>query len=596
MRFIRWKAVAALLFFAGCFGILWALFADRIIRETSEEAASEMLGVEVSIGALRILETEAAVEVDRFTVADPFNRDRNLIEFDEFRFDVDPEPLIGLKLVVDQATLAGVRFAVPRETPARVYERGLAQNVMATVTNFTSQFDVPLLSLTPVDTIQAVIADPSQLKSMQAADALSARAAAGRAAVDSGVQGLRIQPALDSARAIGARTARVNLRDLDAARRAAADLRRGIDSLDRAKQRVTALGRSAQARLDSLQAGLRALDAARQQDYAFARSLLKLPSFSGPDLSRALFGPVSIDRFQQALYWTSVAREYAPPGLKPRENPGPARMRRSGTTVRFPIPEDIPGFLVRKADLSMTAGGADQRANAFALSAANITSDPALTGVPMTANGSGEFGGESPVRVALAAVLDHATAQMRDSVSATVSGVPLPDFKVPGLPFSAALDRGTVGLGFRLDGDRVEGRWTLRTEGVAWRPDSGRALAPREALVARVLEGVRSLDVDARIGGTISAPTLSISSNLGDVLAGRMREIVGEEAARAEAKLRAEVDRQVGPKIAAARAQVTALQATVNEEVTAAQGRIDAERKALQDRLSGIRLPGGLRL
>jgi hypothetical protein len=75
-----------------------------------------------------------------------------------------------------------------------------------------------------------------------------------------------------------------------------------------------------------------------------------------------------------------------------------------------------------------------------------------------------------------------------------------------------------------------------------------------------------------------------------------MREIVGEEAARAEAKLRAEVDRQVGPKIAGARAQVTALQATVNEEVTAAQGRIDAERKALQDRLSGIRLPGGLRL
>ena len=83
---------------------------------------------------------------------------------------------------------------------------------------------------------------------------------------------------------------------------------------------------------------------------------------------------------------------------------------------------------------------------------------------------------------------------------------------------------------------------------------------------------------------------------IGDALAGRMREIVGEEAARAEAKLRAEVDRQVGPKIAAARAQVAALQATVNEQVTAAETRIDAEKKALQDRLSGIRIPGVPRL
>lgn len=595
-RLIRWHAVAALAFFVALFALGWALFADRLIRETTEEAASKALGAEVDIGRFRILETEAAVEMGEFQLADPFDRGRNLVEFDSLRFDVDPVPLADYKLVVENATLTGLRFNVPRRTEAREYQTGLAQNVMGIVKDFTRQFDVPLLSLLPADTIQAVIADPSILKSVIAANAFAGRADSGKATLERGYAGLRLQPSIDSAKAIAARTARVNLRDLPAARRAATDLRRGIDSLNKAKERVTALERSARAQIDSLNAGLRDLEQARQQDYAFARSLLKLPSFSGPDLSRALFGAISIDRFQQALYWTSMARQYAPPGLLPRQQAGPVRARRSGTTVRFPIAEEMPGFLVKQAAFAMSVGGAQSRDAAFRLTAQDITSDPALTRRPMTFRGLGNIGTEVPVRVELGGMLDHATQRMRDSATATVQGIPLPDFQVPGLPFRADLTRGTVGLDFRLDGDRVAGSWSLSTKGVTWGADSSRALNNKEQLLARVLDGVNDLDVRASLGGTIQAPTLAISSNLGDVMAGRMRAIVGEEAAKAEAKLRAQVDAAVGPRIAEARARVAALQVQVDGRVKEAQAQLDAQKKALQDRLSGIRLPGGLGL
>ena len=595
-RLIRWKAVAALAFFVALFALLWALFADRLIRETTEEAASKALGAEVDIGRFRILETEAAVEMGEFQLADPFDRGRNLVEFDSLRFDVDPVPLADYKLVVENATLTGLRFNVPRRTQAREYQAGLAQNVMGIVKDFTKQFDVPLLSLLPTDTVQAVIADPSILKSVIAANAFAGRADSGKATLERGYAGLRLQPSLDSAKAIAERTARVNLRDLAAARRAATDLRRGIDSLNKAKERVAALERAGRAQIDSLNAGLRDLEQARQQDYAFARSLLKLPSFSGPDLSRALFGAISIDRFQQALYWTSMARQYAPPGLLPRQQAGPVRARRSGTTVRFPVAEEMPGFLVKQATFAMSVGGADSRAAAFRLMAQDITSDPTLTRRPMTFRGLGNIGTEVPVRVELGGMLDHATQRMRDSATATVQGIALPDFQVPGLPFRADLTRGTVGLDFRLDGDRVAGNWSLSTKGVTWGADTTRALNSKEQLLARVLDGVNDLDVRANLGGTIQAPTLSISSNLGDVMAGRMRAIVGEEAAKAEAKLRAQVDAAVGPRIAEARARVTALQTQVDGRVKDAQAQLDAQKKALQDRLSGIRLPGGLGL
>jgi uncharacterized protein (TIGR03545 family) len=596
MRLIRWKAVSALLLFVLLFAVLWALFADRLIRDSAEEAASQSLGTEVDIGRFRILETQAAVEMGAFQLADPFDPGRNLLEFDSLRLKLDPRPIIDLKLVIDRASLTGVRFNVPRRTPARAYERGLAQNVMSTVRDFTRQFDVPPLSLLPTDTIRAVIADPSQLKSVQAASALAVRADSGRALLDRQYQGLRLQQALDSAKALDARLAQVNVRDLAAARTAISDLRRGIDSLDQAKARVADLGRAARAQVDSLNLGLGLLEQARQQDYAFARSLLKLPSFSGPDLSRALFGKISIERFQQALYWSAMARKYAPPGLLPRERPGPSRLRRAGTTVNFPIVADLPGFLVRHAELAVSAGGAESRAAAFRLTAADLTDDPTLTRQPMTFGGVGRLGTIAPMQVELGGMLDHATARMRDSVSATVRGVPLPAFKVPGLPFTAGLARGRVGFGLQLDGDKLDGRWSIATDSVRFRPDSGRALTPKEQLVARVLGGVKGLDVRAHLGGTLTAPTLEISSNLGDALAAQMKAILGEEAARAEAQVRADVDRQIGPKIAATRERVTQVQAEATARLNAAQAQLDAQKKALQERLSGIHLPGGLHL
>jgi uncharacterized protein (TIGR03545 family) len=593
MRLIRWNAVAALALFVALFCLLWALFADRIIRETTEEAASKSLGTEVDIGWFRILELDAAVEMGDFQFADPFDRSRNLFQFDSLRLDLEPMPLVDMKVVVERAALVGLRFNVPRARPARQYPPGLAQNALSVVNDFTRQFDVPPLSLLPVDTVQAVIADPSQLKSVQAANAFAGRADSSEAAVRRGYEGLRLEATLDSSKALAARLGRVDIRDLNAARRAATDLRKGIESIDQAKDRVTALERTARAQLDSLNAGLRALEQARQQDFAFARSLLKLPSFSGPDLSRSLFGAVSIDRFQQALYWTEVARQYAPPGLLPRENPGPVRLRMSGTTVRFPIEEDVPGFLVRQAQFSMSFGGAAGTANAFRLAAQNLTNDPSLTRLPMTFGGKGRIAlNAAPMNVDIGGALDHVTARMRDSVSGTVQGIPLPNIDLPGLPFSAGLQPGSAVLAFKLDGQNIDGRWGIRSGGVTWRADSGRALNTKEQLVQRVLEGVGELDVQARVTGTVSAPSLAIRSNVGDALAGRMRAIVGEEAARAEAKLRADIERQVGPRIAEAKARVAELQAKADEHVRSAQAQLDAQKKALQDKLNGIKIPG----
>ena len=155
-----------------------------------------------------------------------------------------------------------------------------------------------------------------------------------------------------------------------------------LKQLDQAKQQVSGLERSVKQGVSSSGSGVQELDEARKRDYAFAKSLLKLPSFSAPDIGNAFFGKVSIDRFQQALYWAELARHYMPPGLLPREDPGPKRLRAAGTTVRFPKEHDWPSFLMQlgQVDFSIADG---LLKGAYAATVQGLTSEPALYGKPM---------------------------------------------------------------------------------------------------------------------------------------------------------------------------------------------------------------------
>src|SRR6185437_3762822 len=129
---------------------------------------------------------------------------------------------------------------------------------------------------------------------------------------------------------------------------------------------VTSLERNVAQGTTSLKSGLAGLDSARQRDYAFARSLLKLPSLDAPEIGAAVFGPGAIKPFERVLYYAQLARRYMPPGLLPRASTGPSRVRRAGEDVRFPKERALPAFLLRSAELSFLLQGAAAQPQRYA--------------------------------------------------------------------------------------------------------------------------------------------------------------------------------------------------------------------------------------
>jgi uncharacterized protein (TIGR03545 family) len=573
-----------LLVFAALGMVAWVLFGDRIARRSAEKIGTAIVGAKVEIKSLHLSLADGDVTIRGLTVASPHEALENLLEADELVADVDVLPLLEKKVVIDRLAANGLRFGTPRQTDGRTAGRsdGIAARVMTEAQAWSRQFQVPALQLA-TGKIDVGTLDPRNLSAIPAAEALTARTDSSRRAWQAGLDSLQLGPAVDSAAATLARLRTARATDLAAL----ASARRAIDQLKRARDRVAALERRVTGGLASLRAGAAGLDSAKQRDYAVAKGLLKLPALDAPEIGAALFAPTAVRKFERALYWARLGRHYMPPGLLPRADAGPPRARGRGTTVRFPREHALPGFLLRTAELSFRLDGTAPQAKHYTGRLTGLTSDPALYGRPTL------FEASAPA-VAAGAMLDHVRATPRDTAGASLQGVRLPAIALPSLPLRLEPREGTVQLGFALRGDTIRARWAVRSSRVRWERDSGATGTPVSDVVWRVVSGISDLSVDAGVTGTIARPRLVVRSNLDEAIAARLRAMLGDEVATAERRLRAEVDRQVDPKVAPARAKVAALQTEVTARLAEQRARLDQAQKDLEARLrelTRIRVP-----
>src|SRR6185436_407234 len=132
---------------------------------------------------------------------------------------------------------------------------------------------------------------------------------------------------------------------------------------------------------------------------------------------------------------------------------------------------------------------------------------------------------------------------------------------------------GTTELSLFRRGDQLAARLLIRAPKLAWErlADSGAAFANVRQeirdLLWRTVSGVKRLELEAELHGSISRPALVVRSNLGTELAQSLRRQLGAEIQRAEQKVRATVDSVVQEQLTAARARLAAVETQVQAVV-----------------------------
>lgn len=608
MRWIRWKALlplaVVLIILVGA-TVLWI---DPTVRRGVEADGTAAVGAKVDVAAAHVRLADGSVTLRGLAVTNPGKPMTNLFEADEIVLDVALLPALEGKVVMDTVAARGVRFgtarkssgALPRVPGAPADEPSAVRKL---VEDWVAQVRVPPLSLsTLTQTVNVDAISAESLATLRAARAARDVVDTARTRFTTGLQALDPRPTVDSAEALAARLRGASLRTLGigGARQAVSDVRRTIRALDALNAKLMLFERNTRGDLDALGDRLEAIPAARTADYAYAKSLLRLPTFEIPAIGPQLFSGLIAEKVGEIMYWVNMAEKYVPPGLERQLRKGRSRARASGTDVLFPRARVYPDFLVRLAELSLAIGGEGAAAGEYEARFVGVTTQPAVYGAPTRFQLSRAAGKVGPRDARVSGSIDHRRAPVRDSLTARFSGIPLPTMPLAGLGAAVALGDGTSELHLAREGDGLSGRWLWRSANVSWTRDTAgqpRAATPTLRLVEdalwRAVSRIDSVEIEAIFSGSVTRPQLAVRTNIAEAVADALRVQLGEEVQRAEQQVRARVDELVAAKVAEVRAEAEKIKTLVEERLAEERAKLDAQKAALEARLRDlVKLPG----
>ncbi len=604
-KLFRWRAIVPLVLVLLTMALIWYMVADRVVESSVEDTGADLVGAKVDVQSADLRLGEGKVSLTGLAVANPNSPMQNLFEAEEVVADVRMKPLLTKKLVIEQIAVRGMRLGTPRETSGALGgSRGSGGHLAQQIAEWQRAVRVPPLNLEglgSVVNVQAINVD--SLRTLAQARGLAANADSMRRRLEADLNAIDPKPLLDSARALAARVSAANPLRLGVAGTAelVASSRRAITALSQTQARIAQLDSTARGNVQELRRGAEQLAQARLDDYAYARRLLQLPSLDAPELTPPAFADAMAARVAPILYWVNRIGDLLPPGLDPRRHVGRNRARRSGVTVAFPKPGEYPRFLLELAEIDLDIGGNQAAAGRYTGRLTGLTSSPTLYGQPMVVSLERSGGVRGPRDVSVAALLDHTTRPIRDSLRVRIGNTAFPTIDLPSVRAKIGLGTGTSALELSRVADTLAGVWRWRTDSVTWSRllpnDSARGtgqvvVRAVEDALWRALSSLRAVELDLRLAGSVRSPRVSISSNVGRVVAQALRAEVGRELAQAEQKIRAEVDRQIGAARAAALGKIDNLESDLATRIGIDREQLAVVRGELEQAIR--RLTGGV--
>jgi len=594
MKIIRWNAVGPLAGIAAIVSLLVAFFIDPVAKWAIRKGGESVFGARVDIDSVRVKVGKSALEIRGLAVADKSAPMSNLFELKEAAFDFQSLPLLEKKVIIDEASVAGLRFGTPRKTSGALpfvdEKPGFVGKASERLWSQVETFSLGKIDEAKKYTDPKTVVNPQALLSVKAAENAKTTLTQTPGAIEGDIKGLNAEQRAETLKA-QVNAVGKDSKGIEGALKTAEQVKRISSEINALKTDIEKTKQSALGRIQAAKASIDDVKTARDQDWAKLKALVSLPSLDKESLARTIFGPEVVAKMERMLGLVQTARQYMP--AKAAAPPPPPRGQ--GRVIEFPLAKKpLPRLLLKKALLSGEVG--TEKPLSFEGTLTDLTSNPPLWGRPAVGLIQGAQGSRA---LNARLTLDYTQEIPREALQGRYSGFALGE-KTVGQEgsFTLAMSEGlgVVETGISIVGDALSGKVQFQGQqlkvnpSIALKTDSPIGQRLSQSLTSS-LSRVNSLSVGVGLGGTIQSPDFSIDSNIGGIVADAMKNALGAEVAEQEKALRAELNRHTDAALKQLEGQLSQLQSQFLPQISSQNKVVDDLLNQLKQKSLGAGTP-----
>jgi len=566
--------------------LVWAFFFfafDPLLKWGMIKGIEKGAKAKAEIASLHTTFLPPSLKLTGLAVADSKDAYRNIVEFSELAFSAEGKPLLEKKLVVDNASLTGLRFGTARKTSGKLsFVKEEPSELVEGLKEESKAFALDRAADVKTDAVKDYKVDPAELGSVKLAKQLEENYQKDYKDISARVDTKKYEAALDGLKARYEKARGENNFAKQAKDYAAIgkDVKKLTSDFKKDKE-------EAEAALARAKDSFKAVDEARKKDLAAVMSKMKLPSMDTQSIARMLAGPLIAEHTATGMKWMNMARKYMPSNSKGVLKNEATR----GRAVHFPRTESYPTFLVRKMSVSGELGTEDPLDYKGAIE--GLTTQPQVYGKPTTAVIKGAKGAR---RLDLRATLDAASGEVKTDSRLLYTGMPVRQLQL-GSPSSFMVDiTGATGAfegSLKTTGEQLSGKAAVRLTGASFKPKADNIkAAPLRSAVEASFAGLTSALIETGISGTVKDPKLSINTDLANALSKAFSGAMGAEVKKAREEAQKKIDEALKPYRSKLDDTAAARQAELGGRLKDAESKITGGGEGLLKNLT----PGKLKL
>ncbi len=605
--FIRKQAIIVILVVAVLAGAIFWFVKDGMFGRAVEYTLESMFGAKAEVSGLKLDLMDTSARFKGVRIADAEDPWFNLVDVGPAEFSVLGMQLFAKKLVIDKVTVDQLAFHTKRESSGELpmtaqekaekaaekaaEEKAKKENADKDVMTQLKEGAGKLKETMPGMDLDALtkeldierLVDPKGLASVRALEETEVKAKESYATWDKRIKENTWQQDFKKLEQQVDTVSKVDYKDVVALKKALDQAKQINGDAQKLQSDISTTQKQAQQDYDSLQKAVKNAQDMTDADVKAVRNLANLGSLDAKETGKILFGSAMMERLQQGMHYLAMARKFiANDEAEPEVPP-----RRYGRDIRFPVTSRIyPKFLIKTAHLSgVLSQDKPQESLNYSGTLTGLTSSARLYGEPtlldmkmVRTDGkawqvNGDFDHRQKVAVDRLLIkgqgMDLGAVDLKNK-----EGSMMPQRMDTG---AADVDVNMVLRGEYLDAVMLVDARKVTFAFPAKLSGDTRTKRDLEQNIRELFKEFDHVTLKTVIKGPLDNPDLSVSSNVDKLFAARMKALLGKRMAEAEAKIRAEIDRQVKAK-----------RAQVEQEVQKVRNRVESEVGKYKDKLAKV--------